>query len=498
MKKRKSVVCILIILFLLIAFGMTVGIEWAYDTFGHLSIDEVIFHLKVPMEGTNTDLIWTFAKQCLWKVIVPTIIISFVLIYPMVKDLKIIEDKIHTSEKRRTIVINLSIAILILIANVTKVIRTSDISEYISNQMNNSTFIEKEYVEPSKVDISFDRQKRNLIYIYLESMESTYYSKEDGGLADQDLIPEISKLAKQNTNFTNTENIGGAYTLYGTTWTVGAMTAQTSGIPLKISVDGNSLSEYSSFLKGAYSLGDVLEKNDYHNYLLLGSDATFGGRSNLFKQHGNYEIYDFETAVSENKVSEKIWWGYTDATLFKYAKEKIGELAKEDRPFNFTMLTADTHFPDGYVCDNCLEQWDKQYKNVISCSSRRVGELVQWIQKQDFYDNTTIVIVGDHLTMQTDFFPIEEGQDYEKKVVSLIINPAEEAKNTKNRIYSTMDLYPTTLTAIGAKIEGNRLALGTNLFSDEQTLLEKYGVEYINDELKKTSKFYDRHILQKR
>ena len=55
MKKRKSVVCILIILFLLIAFGMTVGIEWAYDTFGHLSIDEVIFHLKVPMEGIKNE-----------------------------------------------------------------------------------------------------------------------------------------------------------------------------------------------------------------------------------------------------------------------------------------------------------------------------------------------------------------------------------------------------------------------------------------------------------
>ena len=460
-------------------------------------MDEIIFHLKVPMQGTNTDIIATFMKQCLWKVILPSAIIALALIYPMVKYIKIIHE-IHTSERRKTILVSITISILILIINIDKILKTTDIKEYIENQTHDSNFIAKEYVRPEKTKIEFQEEKRNLIYIFLESMETTYYSVQDGGLSQYDLMPEISKLAKENINFSDTNKLGGAYTLYGTTWTVGAMTAQTSGIPLKISVDGNSLSEYSSFLKGAYSLGDVLEKNDYHNYLLLGSDATFGGRSNLFKQHGNYEIYDFETAVSENKVSEKIWWGYTDATLFKYAKEKIGELAKEDRPFNFTMLTADTHFPDGYVCDNCLEQWDKQYKNVISCSSRRVGELVQWIQKQDFYDNTTIVIVGDHLTMQTDFFPIEEGQDYEKKVVSLIINPAEEAKNTKNRIYSTMDLYPTTLTAIGAKIEGNRLALGTNLFSDEQTLLEKYGVEYINDELKKTSKFYDRHILQKR
>ena len=58
-----------------------------------------------------------------------------------------------------------------------------------------------------------------------------------------------------------------------------------------------------------------------------------------------------------------------------------------------------------------------------------------------------------------------------------------------------MDLYPTTLAALGATIEGNRLALGTNLFSDEQTLIEKYGLEYVNNELMKVSKFYDNNIL---
>ena len=48
---------------------------------------------------------------------------------------------------------------------------------------------------------------------------------------------------------------------------------------------------------------------------------------------------------------------------------------------------------------------------------------------------------------------------------------------------------------MGVKIEGDRLALGTNLFSDELTLIEKYGLEYVNEELMKTSKFYNNNIL---
>ncbi len=492
---KKRIACIAIIICLLIAFTATVTIDWLYDTFGHLSMDEIIFHLKVPMEGTNTDIIFTFFKQCIWKVIIPTAIISFVLIYPMVKDIKIIKE-IHTSERRRTTLTSLFISILILIISVNRIIETTDIKEYIESQTHDSNFIAKEYVRPEKTEIEFPEEKRNLIYIFLESMETTYYSEKDGGLSKDDLMPEISKLAKENTNFSDTDKLGGAYTLYGTTWTVGAMSAQTAGLPLKLSIEDNAMEEYSTFLEGAYSIGQILQNNGYHNYLLLGSDAKFGGRKNLFEQHGNYEIWDFESAKRENKASEQIWWGYTDDQLFEYAKEKIKYLSEQEEPFNFTMLTADTHFPDGYLCKDCPNKWDEQYKNVISCSSKRVGDLVEWIKKQPFYDNTTIVISGDHLTMQANFFEPEEGEQYDKKVVNVIINPAIEAEN-KNRMYSTMDLYPTTLGALGVKISGNRLALGSNLFSDEKTLIEKYGVQYVNDELKKVSRYYNNMILVK-
>lgn len=492
---KKRIAGIIIIICLLIAFGATVTIEWLYDTFGNLSMDEIIFHLKVPMEGTNTDIVVTFIKQCILKVIIPTAIISILLIYPMIKDIKIIRE-IRTSERRRTTLTSLSISIVILIVSINSIIKTTDIKEYIKNQTHDSTFIAEEYVKPQKTKIEFPEKKRNLIYIFLESMENTYYSIRDGGLSENDLIPEITKLAKENTNFSNTDKLDGAYALYGTTWTVGAMTAQTAGVPLKLTIDDNAMGEYSTFLSGAYSIGEILEKNGYKNYLLLGSDATFGGRKNLFEQHGNYEIWDFESAKAENKVEEKIWWGFTDDQLFEYAKEKILNLADQNQPFNFTTLTTDTHFPDGYKCNECEEKWDEQYKNVISCASKRIGEFVKWIQQQDFYENTTIVISGDHLTMQSDFFNIEEGQEYDKKVVNLIINPAIEAKNSK-RTYSTMDLYPTTLAALGANIEGNRLALGTNLFSDEPTLIEKYGLEYVNNELMKNSRFYNNNILVK-
>lgn len=38
-----------------------------------------------------------------------------------------------------------------------------------------------------------------------------------------------------------------------------------------------------------------------------------------------------------------------------------------------------------------------------------------------------------------------------------------------------MDLFPTMLASLGVQIEGNRLGLGTNLFSDKKTLMKELG-----------------------
>ena len=58
-----------------------------------------------------------------------------------------------------------------------------------------------------------------------------------------------------------------------------------------------------------------------------------------------------------------------------------------------------------------------------------------------------------------------------------------------------MDLYPTTLAAMGVQIEGDRIGLGTNLFSDKETILEKYGDVKVQQELSKGSSFYRKKIL---
>ena len=121
-----------------------------------------------------------------------------------------------------------------------------------------------------------------------------------------------------------------------------------------------------------------------------------------------------------------------------------------------------------------------------------IAEFIYWIQEQDFYENTTIVLTGDHPTMQENFYNVDN--NYERVVYNAFINSRVLPVNNKNRVFTTMDMFPTTLAALGVSIEGDRLGLGTNLFSSKKTIPEEIGLDNFNKELKKSSDYYYKYI----
>ena len=485
--------CILMIIISVLGFILYNLGNWVLDTWGLLSIDEIIFHLKVPLDGTNSDVVLDGINAC-----VPlAVLVLFLSIFLI----------IGLRNKHRKCMIALFLVAVIACGSAGRaayeVYDELDVKEYLVSQKKESHFIEQNYVDPRTTKITFPDKKRNLIYIYLESMESTFASKGDGGGLDFNCIPELTTLAEENTNFSDSDKLGGGYPAYGGTWTMAGIFSQTSGIPIKNSEQTDdvnaTLAEQYSFSSQARNLEDILADEGYNQCFMIGSDATFGGRRAYFESHGKgkTEICDYNTAKENGQIPEDyyVWWGYEDQKLFANAQEKLTELSSKDEPFNFTMLTVDTHFEDGYVCEQCQNEFgDNQYANVMACSSRQVDAFVKWIQQQPFYENTTIVISGDHLTMDSDFCN-DVSEDYERSVYNVFINLPEgldtSFEKTHNREFATLDMFPTTLAAMGVTIEGDRLALGVNMFSDEQTLTEQYGRKGLDKELMKKSKFYD-------
>lgn len=494
-----SKVISLILLF--ISLVLFFAASWYVGKFGKTGFDSIIFTLFANTDGVQAkDLVNSYLFCGLLPAILSFAAISFVLFFfPKRKVLtfKIRKFGIHLLPLKHwcSVVISLILSFILLLTAA----NTSQLTEYLKGMTTVSTFFDEQYIDPENVDIKFPEKKRNLIYIFLESIETTYFSKEQGGALEYSIIPELYDLAEDNINFSHTDGVGGFATPVGTTWTVAAMTAHTSGVNLKapLSFERNKYGS-DGFLPGICNLTDILNENGYYQTLMVGSDSSFANRDVYYKNHGVDKIYDLYSAQKDGIVPEgyHVWWGMEDKHLFKYAKQELRSIASKDEPFAFTLLTVDTHFTDGYVCDLCDNKHEQQYENVISCSSKQVYDFIKWIKRQSFYKDTTIIIAGDHLTMDSQYIGKNVEHGFDQRVYNCFINPAVTSTHYKNRQFTSLDMFPTTLAAIGCEIPGERLGLGTNLFSGKKTLSEEIGYDEFNKQLGLNSVYYNENFLK--
>ena len=501
MKKKTIIVNVIFYIFLFLTLCIFMSTLWTIQTFGNVKIDQIIFTLFSSMSGTDTSVVFSWVLQGL---VIP-VMICFIFVFIQYKMFK----KLNKKMKSITLVcVSISLVSSVLYADhcfeiiqyVKAINQETDIytkketkkeekkEEYIGDE----TII---YQNPGDAVINGD-DTNNLIYIYLESYENAFLDKENGGLLDVNCLPELTQLAKENISFSHGEQLGGAYAFSGTTWTIASIVAQTTGLPLKNEVL-NNMDQYEQFMPGAITIGDVLHKRGYVQELLIGSDQTFAGTDKLFKQHGQFEIVDYHVLKEQGKIQsgEKIDWGTNDACLFRNAKEELTKLSQTGKKFNLTMATIDCHMPDGYRCQQCPYTFEDRYQDIYACQSKQVNDFIDWCKQQTWYEQTTIVIVGDHPSMASRYTKFVSS-DYNRTTYNCIIHSKVSTENVKNRTFTHMDMFPTTLAAMGFQIKGNKLALGTNLFSSLPTITEKYGIEYIEQEVQKSSDYLDKNIYQ--
>jgi phosphoglycerol transferase len=496
-KKKGSVLSLILTVPVLFVVGfaalLAFTLRWALSFWADLTMDEIVYHLTTPLEGTGEDIMMRFYTLALLPALAVLALVCVIIV--------VIRRK-REKWYGRALAVIFVLSLIVVGLSTGYAWNNLKIDEYLKNQSITSSFIEENYVDPNAVTLTFPKTKRNLIYIFLESFETTFTDKANGGGFDFNCIPEMTELAQKYEDFSGTsKKLNGGHVLPGTTFTMGGMFGQSSGLPLQVGLKAQVLDNHGAmnemytqehFFPGITTLGDILEAEGYHNVLFIGSEAVFGGRKLYYTEHGNYEIDDFWYAVNRNWLEGKEnSWGYGDWRLFLQAKERLKELSAEDQPFNLTMLTLDTHFENGIRCKYCeFEYPGNSYADVYSCSSRQLSEFISWCQDQDWYENTTIILSGDHTTMDSDFCNGVD-KEYPRKTFTCYINADVEPEDAaRERSFTTMDNFPTTLAAMGVKIEGDRLGLGTNLFSSQDTLYETYGKE-MDAELSRRSLFME-------
>ena len=482
------------------------GTVWGKEAFGNVTGDQLIINLTSPTEGTEASVYIDGFEGPVFNTALATAIFSLIL-FARVNILYAGKEKTRAILKelpKRIICFVLAAACLV--SGVVYGVKEFRLQQVYNAYVAKSDIIDKNFVDPETTSVTFPEKKRNLIHIYLESMEVSFLSKELGGNCDKNLMPKLTKLADKGIVFSDTDKkFGGPRKGTGTQWSIASMVNQTSGLPMKAPGMHNAYGAEGNFLPGAYTLGEMLEKEGYEQTVMFGASAKFGGLGYYYETHGNWKIMDYDYVREHHmlpKDNYKVWWGYEDDKLYEFAKEEITRLYNTGKPFNFTMENADTHRPGGYVTPGKKTPFKSHYANAIWNSDRDVYKFVKWIMAQPFYENTTIILIGDHISMETQFFKdYHFTPDYNRQQFNLVLNPDPSVANvgeniTRNRKWANWDMFPTIVASLGAKIDGEKLGIGTNLFSGAKTIYEENDVRKVNKELEKKSVLYNDKILQ--
>lgn len=478
--------------------ALVVICHWSSTTLS-VTLREIVNTLLGPLAGAGNDMLISGLKACLPPLLL-FCVLAFILItidrrqtrWALSLSVDFLREMVGMRILRRRRFGLVCIALL-LPASLIYANACYDVVGYTASLLSQSSVYEEYFVDPNSVAVTPGEKTKNLIYIYVESLENTYASTEDGGLQEINYMPGLTRLARDNVSFSNYDDgrLGGFYSNTGSTWTMASLYTTSSGVPYALPLTDADVGNMQQYASGLTTIGDILADQGYASEFMCGSEATFAGRKTFFEQHGGYKIFDYVSAKADGLIPPDyhVWWGFEDAKLFQFARDEVLKLAEGDQPFNLTLLTVDTHFKDGYLCQLCGDEYPVTTANVVACTDRLVTEFVEWCSQQSFFDDTVIVITGDHPRMDDSL--VGQTPWDQRRVYNCFINPVINGPVAETgRQFTAVDIFPSVLSAMGFRIEGEHLGLGTNLFSAQRTLAETLGLAKLDAELGMSSDFY--------
>lgn len=472
------VITLSIIALPLVAYSSKKYTKWAYLTIIYLNIlafgaflfldylsgdginEAIIYHIYFGITGFG---IVDYIKPILLFLLL--IAFSFTCIF-------FIQAKIKSANRSTSLLMRVSFISLVLSFSVNPFFH--DIYELsFENRINYSAHDPASEKFLMQLDnIIFPSVKKNIIYLYLEQFERTYFNES----LFPGLTPNLKRLEKEAVTFTNIQSPK------ATNWTIAGMVASQCGIPLFVpDYRGNSMSGMDKFLPLANCVSDIYSKNGYSLHYLGGSNLDFAGKGSFYRSHGFQSVEGLDELIKI--VDEKTYlspWGLFDDTLYSLIERKVSSLNNSSKPFGVFSLTLDTHHPNGYISESCEDLIYQDGKNPIlnsiHCADFMAARFIESLRSSELYSNTTIVVSSDHLALRNSAKSILEQGD--RKNLFLIFDSKLDHRII-SKPGSVFDIAPTVLNAMGSHVKG--LGFGRNLFHESSLMESQLSIEEIID-----------------
>ena len=455
---------------------------WIVGTFGNgVTVEQILFHVMSGLdavEATDRTLKFSFLQHVL---AVPLIFpfsawIVTILAEKFARQRMPIVDKLVTGT-----------SLILLLAGAGTFAHKLHIAKYLVSRFGHDIFSGL-YADPAQQHFRSPARKKNLVIFYVESLETDLADIKPGHI---NAIREIDDLPGRK--------VEDFFQAPGTGWSIAGIVSSQSGIPLKpfyYNEEGNFMGRFDEhgFCPSLTSLSDILARYGYTQYFLTGPDLKFAGMDKFFYSHHYHHAIGSAEWIRRG-VDRSLFtsWGegLQDDTLIDEAYRLIMAERAKKRPFFVSVMTIDTHCPDGFPSPrSSSEEAHSSFVGAFRYTSKLLAAMVNRLISEGALADTDIIIMGDHLFMATDE-QLKQNFATDRRVYFKMIT-AEDRKPNRNRM-THFDIAPTILDLLGMRRNTEEhFGLGISLFSKIST--EQYGrhlQQVMSDEILSPSIVYD-------
>ncbi|WP_421017343.1 LTA synthase family protein [Furfurilactobacillus cerevisiae] len=226
----------------------------------------------------------------------------------------------------------------------------------------------------------------------------------------------------------------------------------------------------------------ILAQHGYTTAAMHGDVPSFWNRDNTYKSWGYQNFFSKSFYPNADKPSYNVGYGLKDKIFLKDSAKYIQQLPQ---PFYAKVISVTNHYP--YLLgkkDSSFPKTDTGdntvdgYVVTAHYLDQAFGEFINYLKKVNLYDNSMIVVYGDHYGISNNHRPAiakllgkKKVTNYDlamfQKVPFMIHAPA--VQGGVNHTYGgEIDALPTMMDLLGIKTTGNYIMMGQDLLSTQR------------------------------